>query len=124
VATGNGYAYQVFLGTRQGRTVVGVPESMAPGHASSPNPDGARQYWCAYAWPLEQGRTGVRAFAVNQDGEVRFLYSSPYSGLASQGGRVPRYDAAYDRAGDMTSAFAAGQPAADGNHWTPAAAAR
>jgi hypothetical protein len=73
--------------------------------------------WCAYAWPIDLGTTGNRAFFVNQRGEIlqTKMNAVQYSGAAAG----PPYTAAF-------SAVGMNQPVAlppvagnDGNDWTP-----
>ena len=55
---------------------------------------GKREYkWTAYAWPASYGSSGIRAFMVNQQGDILATNNaqSRYSGAT----RVPKLDAAF-----------------------------
>jgi hypothetical protein len=61
-----------------------------------PAGDLAERVWCCYAWPVEEGVTGRRAFFVNQFGDVLANADGRYSG---------------DKEPEPTAAF---QPGAEG----------
>jgi hypothetical protein len=68
-AAKNGYLYVLYLPSVEHGHVATVP-----GAGSAPaipaDADLQEQRWAAYAWPLDAGMTGNRAFFVNQDGAV------------------------------------------------------
>ena len=123
VVTHSGYVFQVFLPTNSAALgpVGGMSEDNGGGKSAAPFPDsdGGEQFFCAYAWPLSAGKTGNKAYFINQEGVI--LQTSnrgagAYSGLAS----APAYDAAFTVASDMGSpAVRAGGAANDGNTWVP-----
>jgi len=121
----SGYAFIVFL-----PDAANPPAGSAEvGAAQDPawDPDSSEVLWCAYAWPLDTGTTGNRAFFVNQRGEIIQskmdvqVYSYTGGAPAVQ---VPPFSAAL-QAADMAGqlGLAAGAPpaatATDGNIWTP-----
>jgi len=88
----SGYLFQMFLPNVAN---LGLAElANGGGGATAVDSDGAEVFWCCYAWPLNFGQTGNRAFFINQDGDIlqtnnRLLN---YSGTVT----VPIADAAYD----------------------------
>ena len=120
-----GYNYQVFL--------PGVAAAALPGLAEAPtggtlaanlgtwNSADTEIIWCAYAWPTTSDKTGVRAFFINQEGDVISFNNrdNSYNGAAG-----PAFSAAYDVApvaNSMNSGLALsvmGRVANDGNLWT------
>ncbi len=121
VITKSGYVFQVWLpGPTAGGLVPGIPEDPNGGKLVGPfpEPDNGAELWCAYAWPLSRGQTGMPVFFVSNQGQI-LAYNNrggvQYSGVA--GG--PAFDASYSVAGDMSSNFpTGGLPGADGNVWT------
>lgn len=113
--TRNGYLFQLYLPDAGACGVAEVPPG--GGGAGEVDPTQAEVVWCCYAWPLERGRSGARAFFVDQTGVV----------LATDGAVVaydgtqcpPRFQAAYGAAGPATMAAAAAADAVghDGNAW-------
>jgi hypothetical protein len=73
-----------------GREIVERPPFSGPVHT-----DDAEVRWCAYAWPVAHGRSGTRAFYVDQSGEVWQCANETgaYDGTA----RPPPHDAAFPR---------------------------
>lgn len=68
--TRSGYLFKVFLPDAAG---LGIAEDAAGGAAGSVAviaPDLCETTWCAYAWPINRGNSGKRAFFVNQQGDV------------------------------------------------------
>ncbi|HPF13485.1 MAG TPA: prepilin-type N-terminal cleavage/methylation domain-containing protein, partial [Planctomycetota bacterium] len=68
-----GYYFKIYLpGPRAGGAIPGVAEAPGGGTAAIAgwNSDDTELYWCCYAWPVEAGRTGNRAFFINQEGDV------------------------------------------------------
>lgn len=102
-----GYVFAIYL---PGPGGAGVRE--APGPPPRVDPELAERYWCCYAWPFHRGRTGVRTFFVNQDGDILATEDPGYDGP----GFGPPYHAAFTGrliAGE-TATDATGQ---DGNTW-------
>ncbi len=91
----SGYVFQVWLPDAD---MAGVCETGAAqaGPGSGPSSANAEVLWCAYAWPLDSGKSGGRAFCITQDGDIFALENDgkTYSGLPGAGGRTPAFDAA------------------------------
>ena len=93
-----GYYFKIFLpGPTADGIIPGVPE--APTGGTSPDNLGAswsstnaEDLWCAYAWPVKSGKSGKRAFFINQAGDIEETVNAGnrYSGLNS----TPEFDAA------------------------------
>lgn len=95
-----------------------VQEAAAGGSPGGLDDDLCEAVFVCYAWPIQRGTTGNRAFMVNESGDI--LWTSgvalPYSGFAA----APAGDAAFTRANDITSPLAGGAGGAagnDGNDW-------
>jgi hypothetical protein len=117
-----GYYFQVWLA---GPTVAGlvsaVREDLDGGKAAAPFPDplnGAR-FWISYAWPIEHGTSGVRAFCVNQRGfvlECANDSAAPFDGLHG----MPWFDEALSGVADLGSPIRVGIPGgANSTVWQP-----
>ncbi|MCE9595545.1 MAG: prepilin-type N-terminal cleavage/methylation domain-containing protein [Planctomycetes bacterium] len=119
VVTRSGYIFQIYLpGPTLAGAVGAITEDLTGGKTAAPFPDSnnCSIYWCAYAWPIQKGKSGNHAFFVNQDGQVLKTRSTATSYSALTGG--PAFDAAYTAPGDMSSTAATnGVLAADGNQW-------
>ena len=113
----SGYIFQMFLPDAGG---VGTPEAAGGGMGVSIDPDQAEVFWCCYAWPMDAGSSGNRAFFLNQEGEI--LQFNNQSGAYSGAGGGPDWSAAFspgsDDLGDEASNGALGIPGNDGNLWT------
>jgi prepilin-type N-terminal cleavage/methylation domain-containing protein len=113
-ATKSGYLFVIFLPDNAN---AGVPDLAAGGPGAGVDPDNCEAMWCCYAWPIDLGTTGNRAFFVNQRGEIlqTKMDVAQYNGAAA----APAFTAAYSGA-DMTTPVALPPLAAnDGNGWTP-----
>jgi hypothetical protein len=113
-----GYFFQMWLPYETvAGTVPGIPEDASGGKGAAPFPgsvNGARM-WCCYAWPIDYGRTGNRAYFLNQRGlllECQNRSLVPYDGTT----KMPAYGEAYTVADDMSSPLRVG--AAGGNDMT------
>ena len=120
--TRSGYMFQMWLpGATAGVLTPGIAEAPNGGAAALPDGDNCEILWACYAWPMNQGQTGNRAFFVNQEGDLlqtRNQGAAPYNGAANP----PLFDAVYTVAGDMASQISiGGNPVAatDGNVWVP-----
>jgi prepilin-type N-terminal cleavage/methylation domain-containing protein len=114
-ATKSGYLFVVYL---PNAAAAGVKDIANGGPAATIDPDNSEAMWCCYAWPIDLGTTGNRAFFVNQRGEIlqTKMDTLTYNGTAS----FPAAAAAYTVANDMSSPVALPPLAAiDGNAWTP-----
>ncbi|QDU83201.1 hypothetical protein Pla163_02990 [Planctomycetes bacterium Pla163] len=86
---------------------------------TTPEPMAAAHVWVCYAWPLDHGVSGERAFFVNQDGIV--CETPNGSGLYVGLERIPRFDAALSRVSTGNMLAGAGwvdSSANDGQTWT------
>jgi hypothetical protein len=119
----SGYLFELFLPDEcVGGQVAGIREDLNGGKLSAPYPaarEGAR-YWCCYAWPMHWGHSGMRAFVVNQTGEILQdlnRNSIPYDDHV----KWPQFDEAYTHLGDMTSPLRFGPEAGghDNTVWYP-----
>lgn len=90
----NGYLFAIFLCDKDGSPLA---EKDAGGAPAGVDADKAEACWCAYAWPASAA-TGVRAFFVNQQGDVLACANDE---LAYAG---------HDKAPAPTAAFAPGKP--------------
>lgn len=121
-----GYYYQIWLPSDASPS-LGVPEA-ATGGAGAVNPGSSNceVMWCCYAWPVDAGKTGMRTFFINQEGDI-ISYSNrdtadQYTGTTS----MPIFSDALSGA-DMdaslglldNSGAAPVVTAQDGNIWTP-----
>jgi hypothetical protein len=89
----NGYVFACILPGKNGQP---MPESDRGGAGQNVDADLAELYFTIYAWPVDAGTTGVRAFAIDQSGDIYATYSMgfdpPVSGLESP----PPLDDAFD----------------------------
>jgi hypothetical protein len=110
-ATRSGYLFRIYLPDREG---YGVGEPERGFTDEMVDPQACERAFCCYAWPQEAGRTGVRAFFTNQEGDILFT-DATYSGT----GAGPRSDAAFLQADSIMGPKASGGRGADGNQWFP-----
>ena len=102
-----GYDYVVYLpgpsgaGTGEGRGAIDARQ--------------ASQRFAAYAWPVEWGKGGVRAFYIDQDDRIcQTSNAQGYSGTA----RIPGPRSALAPAGGL-GVGPCGSETGDGGRWTP-----
>ena len=119
-----GYQFQLWLPTFTNPWLPdelrGVREDATGGKLAAPfpGPSNCSLFWCCYAWPIQTGVTGNRAFFVNQRGVV--LQSAndsatPYTGTD----KMPDFGEAYAHVRSMASSLRIGSPGgADGTTWT------
>jgi len=117
----SGYYFQVWLPDARGGALSDREEAKDAKRAAM-DVDSCELRWCAYAWPIQSGNTGLRAFYIDQEGDmlVNDNLGEGYTGLPADGGRAPRFDAAFEKAGrflDESQASDGGKPAADGKYW-------
>jgi hypothetical protein len=109
-----GYMFQMFLPDAKASGVIEAPLGGSDGVAVDPAQ--SEVLWCCYAWPTECGKSGTRAFFVNQSGDV--LACSNTSTRYSGWDKAPVFTAAYQRGtttmADPVAANAAGN---DGETW-------
>ena len=111
----NGYYFRIFLPQRGGQ---GLAEGEAGYRTGDVDPELAETAWCAYAWPVERGVTGRRAFFVNQAGDVLETSDGGYSGA-----RGPEPYAAFDSSAHsygITGKTALDAVGNDRAKWSPA----
>jgi hypothetical protein len=97
---------------------VGPPQPPPPGRDPSSDrvdPVLASRRWCAYAWPVEYGRTGLRTFVIDQDGNELCVDDPRYSG---PNGPAPGAAFIGGSATSIMGELGAGARANDGNVWT------
>ena len=114
----SGYYIQIFVPGSNGGMVSDHPVA-GDTSAGRIDSDAAESRWCAYAWPVDAGSTGNRSFFVDHRGSVYF--STPggfgsYSGLCSDEGSQPSFNAAYSHGSD-THMPSYGEVSSDGNVW-------
>ena len=113
-ATKSGYLFVVFLPNAANAGLSDLPAG-GPGAVDA---DNCESMWCCYAWPIDVGTTGNRAFFVNQRGEI--LQTKMDNAIYNGAGAAPPYDAAYSGAADMSLPVALPPVnGSDGNAWTP-----
>ncbi len=118
-----GYYFKIFL---PGAAFAGIAEDPAGGTAAIAgwNSDDTELFWCCYAWPVQTGKTGNRAFFINQEGDVAGTSNISTANTQYDGfNTIPTFGAAYDdataNAMDQSLGFAAmGFTANDTNIWT------
>lgn len=117
IVTRSGYCFRVFL---PGLSSDGRADGVHQGSATSPSTDNAEILWAAYAWPTSCGKTGARAFFMNQEGDLRETDNADrrYDGE----GHAPAFDAAFSASapGDMSAVIATGEIGCDGLLWRSA----
>jgi prepilin-type N-terminal cleavage/methylation domain-containing protein len=115
----SGYLFQLYLPdvTAAGTPAIAEDPNGGKLFGPFPDPDNGEQMWCAYAWPLEDGSSGAKAFFVNQEGEIlQSLNRGP--AIYTTNASPPPFDAAFTIAGDMGSPRGVnGLTAVDGNTW-------
>jgi len=113
----SGYLFQIYLPDVTGAGLAEAARGV--GANAAWDADNCEIFWSCYAFPVDDGTTGNRAFFVNQRGEIlqTKMTAAPYS----QAGAQPTWDAALG-AGAATMGDPLGinaPPAAtDGNVWT------
>ena len=116
-----GYLFRIFL---PDAAAAGIAEAANGGSgAAFPDSANAEVMWCAYAWPVDCDKTGVRSFFISQEGDV-VAYDNrdrAYTGTAATD--TPAWNAALSNAGtpDMGSQIGLavmGLTSGDGNTWT------
>ncbi|MFT7680197.1 MAG: prepilin-type N-terminal cleavage/methylation domain-containing protein [Planctomycetota bacterium] len=121
-----GYYYQIFLPGVAGAALPGIAEAPTggtlAGNLGTWNSADCEIIWCAYAWPVDCEKTGVRAFFINQEGDVISFNNRDQTYEGTAGG--PAFGAAFDvlpTANSMDSGLAIaamGRTANDAELWT------
>ena len=132
-----GYYFKIFLPDAQrAGQIGGIAQSASAATQKAatmrfPDPDNGEKLWACYAWPVENGTTGQRAFFINQEGLVHQTRNdgSPPSNLAYSGlsrNQMPVDIAAYSDRVEAHSVSGMAAPlgvaparANDRNVWTP-----
>lgn len=113
----SGYFFRIFLPIGDG---TGVGEDANGGsNGAGLDDDNSEVFWCAYAWPVDAGTTGNRAFFVNQRGEILQTRMDNAAGPYAAAG--PAWNDAFDPAaadmgGDLALGIAGG---GSGHTWAP-----
>jgi prepilin-type N-terminal cleavage/methylation domain-containing protein len=114
-----GYLFRIFL---PDANAAGIAEAANGGSgATFPDAANAEVMWCAYAWPVDCDKTGVRSFFISQEGDVVAFDNRDRSYTGSTG--TPTWDAAFSTTGtpDMGSSIGLavmGLTSGDGKTWT------
>ncbi len=107
----SGFNFVIYLPDTGG---VGLDED--PANYGSVDSNNAESFWCCYAWPMNHGQSGRRAFFVNQRSEILCTDNTVqlYNGAVR-----PAADAAFPAggAGRIDLAYTPSQSAADGGVW-------
>ena len=120
VVTRSGYVFQIFLPDANND---GAAEAAGGGMGTTVvDSDNSEIFWAAYAWPLDAGQTGNRAFFINQEGDLLQFnnrIAAPYSGAAAGPAWTAAFANGQTAADGMGSDIAAGAQGEDTNTWTP-----
>lgn len=110
----SGYVFQMFLPDAKS---AGVAEALTGGSGGVAVDAGqAEVLWCCYAWPTDHGRSGNRAFFVNQGGDVLACRNTKQRYSGSE--RMPTFTAAFQGGGKtMGDMVAANTEGHDGETW-------
>lgn len=121
VVVRDGYCFQIYLPGAAGVPVAEAATGGAP--EAKLDPRRATVLWCCYAWPLEFGKTGRRAFFIDQNGDVLAMENEAqcYSGFAK---RPDALAAFAPKAKTIDDPPAHDEPARDGGIWAPPYGAR
>lgn len=112
--TRSGYMFQMFLPDAKAN---GLAEALQGGSGEVAVDHGqAEVLWCCYAWPTDCGKSGARAFFINQSGDV---LASPNSSTRYNGWQNgPSFTAAFHRGGvTLADRVAANTVGNDGETW-------
>ena len=113
----SGYVFQVFL---PGMTGEWLPEAATSGAYPAVSAPMCEAMWACYAWPSSYGRSGNRAFFVNQSGEVLQSANAMtrYSGSTSVPAGAAVLLASATRHTSMQHSVAVNGTGVDGMRWT------
>ncbi|MBI3819127.1 MAG: DUF2950 family protein [Planctomycetes bacterium] len=92
----SGYMFRIYLPDTAGKGLAEDATGGAALNVANILPDYCETTWCAYAWPINRGNSGKRAFFVNQQGDVLQCQNvvMSYNGTTV----MPVADAAFDTA--------------------------
>jgi hypothetical protein len=108
----SGYYFKIFLPDALG---VGVPELGGGLPPATVDDDQCEMFWACYAWPVDSGGTGTRAFYVDHRGEIM---QTKMDALTYDQATAPVWNAALTVvSGNMGDPLAPKIPATDGNTW-------
>jgi hypothetical protein len=112
--TRSGYVFQMFLPDAKAAGVVEAPTGGSDGVAVDHGQ--AEVLWCCYAWPTDCGKSGKRAFFINQSGDV--LACSNTSARYNGWDKGPDFTAAFQRGTKtMADPVAANTAGNNGETW-------
>lgn len=114
----HGYYFEMWLAAPTAGGLVGAfREDPIGGKRTPPYPDpvNGSRYWICYAWPIHVGKTGIRAFCINQRGVV--LKTGNRWGSVFGDSNGPRFDEVLERAGDLSSSLQIWGAGASGAIW-------
>jgi prepilin-type N-terminal cleavage/methylation domain-containing protein len=107
----SGYFFLVYL---PDAAMAGLAEIAGGGPDPAVDPDMCELFWIAYAWPVDTGLTGDRAFVMNHQGEIM----QTRMGVQQYGSALaPAFDAALTGP-TLGHSVAKNAPGNDGNSWT------
>jgi hypothetical protein len=119
IAVKGGYCFRIFL--PDGNAPAGfthesgtAKEPALAGGTKTVSVDVSETTWSAYAWPEQRGKSGNRAFFINQSGDV--IQSANENAEWSGADKAPAGSAAFTGAG-ITSRVAIGTYGKDGDIW-------
>jgi prepilin-type N-terminal cleavage/methylation domain-containing protein len=108
----SGYEFQLFLPDAAG---LGVPEVANGGPDPAVDTDRAESLWSCYAWPMNPGISGGRAYYVDYRGQI---FISSMDNVIYSSAVAPAFDAAL-LGPTMTSRPASSAAGQDTNTWRP-----
>lgn len=121
VVSRSGYFFKMFLPDVTGAAgdVPALGEAVAGGAGGTlPDPNNCEILWACYAWPIDAGKSGNRAFFINQDGDI-LQFGNKAGVYTGTGATVPAFDAVFSVANDMGSNVGInGVASQDGELWT------
>jgi len=122
-ATHRGYYFKLYI--MQSDNPVQFAQEL-PGGAPpllEPSASLAESFWVCFAWPMNRGRSGKRAYCSTSDGLIYSTQNDVLSVITYSGtGAGPAGTAPFDPVQLATSIVAfpfPGMPSADGNIWVP-----
>ncbi|MEL6428228.1 MAG: prepilin-type N-terminal cleavage/methylation domain-containing protein [Planctomycetota bacterium] len=118
-----GYLFQMILpDALSSGAIAALIEATGGGNGGTfPDPSNAEILWCCYAWPVQQGKTGNRAFFINQDGDVTAwanVQTTIYNGTGASPGIYDAFSVNSDM-GSSQALAAAGLAGQNNTVWTP-----